>query len=452
MHRRDLFRKLTGAFCVFACFSLAPGLSRAGEALELLRLEVAGQSFTAIVSVAEDAEIEVDWGDGTTRTATGPEARIGRNWDDEGPRAVVFRGAESALAGFESGAQITLATGDLPAGLTSFVNTGRNSTLSGETRELPRSLARFLFRGQNSVSGDLRGLPPRIVEFTLEGSNTITGDIAGLPRSLEVFSLHGRNTLAGEIRYLPSGMRSFACRGSNTITGDVRYLPEGLESLDLLGENTISGDVANLPRPMRSLLCHGANSLDGDIADLPRGMTFIDLLGRNEVSGNIKDMPPAMNNFRISGRNTLAGNISDLPEGLVHFRCDGANTIEGNLSDLPAGLLRLELSGRNTVGGDFADLPAGANSVMLGGRNTVNSYTGGRQWPSSVFLVNLAPAAGFGLSTAEVDALLEDLSKVENWVGSVRAITLAGSCAPRSNASDAAVEKLEKAGVRVVTR
>jgi len=145
------------------------------------------------------------------------------------------------------------------------------------------------------------------------------------------------------------------------------------------------------------------------------------------VSFDLASLPRGLLSLILFGSNTVAGNLSSLPEGITYFVCRGANTVTGNLSSLPVGVVYFNIEGVNTVA-DYSERP----------------------WSENMRYVYHRPAVGSGLSTAEVDQLLIDLSEVSVW-NLEKAIDLRGNNAPRSSASDAAVATLISKGVAVTT-
>ena len=153
--------------------------------------------------------------------------------------------------------------------------------------------------------------------------------------------------------------------------------------------------------------------------------------------------------FRCYGSNTISGDLANLPSGLTYFYCTGSNTISGDLANLPSGLTAFQCAGFNTISGDLANLPSGLTYFYCTGSNTVSGYTG-KIWTTKPATFILVSTGAGGLSEAEVDQLLIDFDDDLGWaVGNV--ITLTGTNAPRSGASDAAVISLEAEGVNVTT-
>jgi len=170
----------------------------------------------------------------------------------------------------------------------------------------------------------------------------------------------------------------------------------------------------------------------------------------SSISGNLSSLPSGLSTVVIGGSNTVTGNLSSLPSGLSTVYITGSNTITGNLSSLPSGLSTVTITGSNTVTGNLSSLPSGLSTVVISGSNTVADYTSPRTWANNMVQVYMRQAAGYGLSTSEVDNLLIDLSAVPTWTSS-KSIDLRGVNAARSSASDAAVAILVSKGVTVLT-
>ena len=132
------------------------------------------------------------------------------------------------------------------------------------------------------------------------------------------------------------------------------------------------------------------------------------------------------------------------------FNCYGFNTVSGDIANLPSVMSGFLCSGFNTVSGDIANLPSVMTNFLCYGSNTISDYTAGRTWANNQQRVYLAPTAGYGLSSTEVDNLLIDLANVAAWTGD-KVVWLAGNNAARTAASDAAVATLQGLGVTVTT-
>ena len=157
-----------------------------------------------------------------------------------------------------------------------------------------------------------------------------------------------------------------------------------------------------------------------------------------------------MTYFYCSGSNTVSGDIANLPSVMTVFNCYGFNTVSGDIANLPSVMSGFLCSGFNTISGDIANLPSVMTNFLCYGSNTISDYTAGRTWANNQQRVYLAPTAGYGLSSTEVDNLLIDLANVAAWTGD-KVVWLAGNNAARTAASDAAVATLQGLGVTVTT-
>jgi len=210
----------------------------------------------------------------------------------------------------------------------------------------------------------------------------------------------------------------------------------------------ISFDVANLPAGLTYVYCTGSNTITGDIANLPAGITSFRCWGSNTITGDIANLPAAIANFSCWGSNTITGDIANLPSGLTVFFCWGNGGVSGDLADLPAGMKSFVCRGNDVaVFGDLADLPAGIYYFDCGG--IVSEYTG-KTWTTKPGTFKLVPVSPGGLSTAEVDQLLIDFDADLTW-SSGDVITLTGTNAARSSASDAAVTNMTNEGATITT-
>ena len=135
--------------------------------------------------------------------------------------------------------------------------------------------------------------------------------------------------------------------------------------------------------------------------------------------------------------------------GLTYFRCLGSNTLSGNIVNLPSGITVFTCVGSNTVSGDVGNLPSGLTYFYCLGSNTISDYSG-KTWTTRPDTFVLVPVGAGGLSEAEIDQLLIDFDDDLAWA-SGNTITLTGTNAARSTASDAAVTSLEGEGVAVTT-
>ena len=272
------------------------------------------------------------------------------------------------------------------------------------------------------------------------------------------FNVVSTQTIAGQVS-TPTGETATAVWGDGTTTDysgtDQDYSKDygsaGNRTAVFVGNLTkytmpqsganVQFSLADLPSGLTDFACYGSNTVSGSLADLPSGLTYFACFGNNTVSGSLADLPSGLTYFACSGSNTVSGSLADLPSGLTYFLCDGSNTVSGSLADLPSGLTDFRCYGSNTVSGSLADLPSGLTYFRCYGSNTVADYTT-RSWPNNMALVVLVPVSPGGLSSTEIDQLLVDLAAAGGTWASPKEITLTGTNAPRTSASDAAVTTL----------
>jgi hypothetical protein len=406
---------------------------------------------------------------------------------------------------------------NLPSNLTFFQNTGTNQSY-GTINDLPTGLTNFTVIGSNLISGDIfhffgtTASPklPNLTNLNIAGNNTLYGDLISVTRGdfstagtwpLAIFSIQGNNQITGEIDYLQflPFLERFYLYGSNTSSGDILYLPALMSHVNIQGNNQITGDIANLPPNLEYMFFSGKNTTYGDIASLPSSLAYYYNAGSNSVTGDIQYLSTTMSEFYCLGRNTIYGNISTLKPNLSTFTIGGLNTITGDISIfssltnlnilnigglntiygdiqyLPTSLESFSVNGgiisgtlsnlntpiletfiltaTNSISGNISDIPVSVNYLDIRKNSNKLSYTG-KVWPENMVRINLQPQIGKGLTTAEVDQMIIDLSNVGIWdstsfVG--RYVWLAGHNEPRSSASDVAKAILISRSVAVTT-
>lgn len=146
----------------------------------------------------------------------------------------------------------------------------------------------------------------------------------------------------------------------------------------------------------------------------------------------------------------IKGRLQDLPSGLTSLYIQSEYNLRSSndIKYLPSAITRLSIYDYNDLTGDVAlnNLP-NVTSIIL--KNTkISTYTT-RSW-GNIERLELTTQPGYGLSTAEVDQLLIDLSGA-TWIGSTKKINITDYNDKRSTASDAAVATLTSAGVTVTT-
>ncbi len=259
-----------------------------------------------------------------------------------------------------------------------------------------------------------------------------------------VFSDIGGGSISHQISNLPDNLTNYQCSENNTVFGNVSSLPSNLTRFILSGDNTVTGIVGDFPVNMERIHLTGNSVITGDIGNLPSTVEYIYLMGENTVTGNVSDISSSMRSFYLLGLNTITGNIADVPIDVEDFHVIGNNTITGDIADISVNVKTFRIIGDNTISGDIADIPDDIEYFTLIGDNTVSDYSG-KTWTTKPSAFILTPASG-GLSTSEVDQLLIDFDDDLAWDAG-DTITLTGTNAARSVASDAAVASLESEGV-----
>ena len=146
----------------------------------------------------------------------------------------------------------------------------------------------------------------------------------------------------------------------------------------------------------------------------------------------------------------ISFDIANLPSVLTYFICTGSNTVSGDIANLPSSLTYFFCSGSNTVSGDIANLPSSLTYFRCSGSNTISDYTIPHTWTTKPANFILIPAGVGGLSESEIDNLLIDFDADLVWAAG-NEITLTGTNAARSSASNAAVTNMTNEGATVTT-
>jgi len=264
------------------------------------------------------------------------------------------------------------------------------------------SVLTYFYSTNNNFSFDLASLPIGLTYYYNCGSNTTSGDLASLPTGLTNYTNTGSNTTSGDIASLPTGLTSYYNTGSNTTSGDIASLPTGLTSYYNTGSNTTSGDIASLPTGLTTYINYGSNTTSGDIASLPTGLTYYTNCGLNTTSGDIASLPTELTYYYNYGSNTTSGDIASLPTGLTYYRNQGSNQVD--------------------------------------------TYTSGHTFDSGIIYFLNLPAAGYGLSSTEVNNLLIDLDASGMSSGT---IDLSGNNTAPGASGETAIDALRVKGISV---
>lgn len=184
-------------------------------------------AFLVRTSVATD--VTCRWGDGGVSTIACPaDTDVLFAWDYLQPFTGRFR--LSCAAGldkisyfwaFAGGSleRFTAAQLGRLRGLLLFSNDKPGAELSGNVRDLPRSLS-ILAASETTLMGDIGDLPPDCWLVALAGGVKISGDIANIPPGAGlVMDLQGQNTLFGDLADINPAVVSWNVAGNNTISG-----------------------------------------------------------------------------------------------------------------------------------------------------------------------------------------------------------------------------------------
>jgi len=290
--------------------------------------------------------------------------------------------------------------------INSWSSSTNAASLSGDISKLT-VLTYVNVSGNNTLSSSVSGLTS-LTYLRISGSNTLSGSVAALT-GLTYIYVTGSNTLSGSITALTS-LTFLSVGGNNTLSGSVTALT-GLTIMSVVGSNTLSGSVAALTS-LTVLQVTGSNTLSGSVAALT-GLTYVEIYGSNTVSGSVAALT-SLSTLAVTGSNTLSGSITALTS-LTVLLVQGNNTISGDLNPIVSDLTTCTLNPCAMV-----------------------DYTSGATWHNATITIN--PADGYGYSSAEIDSMLIDMAASNTMSG--RTITLQGSSAARTAASDAAVTKL----------
>ena len=255
---------------------------------------------------------------------------------------------------------------------------------------------------------------------------------------------HSYSNFDGNIQFKGSLYKIDTTDGN--LRHDIADLPKTLTYYYNVGTNTSYGDIANLPSGMTYYAHFGNNTITGDISNIPSGSTVFRAGGSEDLQGDIGTLPNTLTYFQATGGNNIGGSISNLPSGLERFIIFGANTTSGDIEDLPSVMFEYSNLGANTVSGSIDNIPSGLITFRNNGNTTVDSYISPHEWDSGMVYFSHLPAAGYGLTTAEVDNVLIDL---DNSGMTCCYLVVNGENSARSSASDQAMINLINNGVSV---
>lgn len=261
-----------------------------------------------------------------------------------------------------------------------------------------------------------------ITFYNLHGSNTIDS-IPVLPNSLITYILNGKNTVSNLYSY-GSNIKIFELGGYNTIPS-LPAFPSSLENLSLGGYNTISS-IPSLPTGIKYITIGGYNTISSMPTISSTSLELIIIDGYNVIT-SIPTLPSTIKEIGIFGRNIVSF-MPTLPSGITNVRIAGYNSITFNVAGIPNSVQHIELASQY---GDY-----------------IYNTTPGKSWVGSVLTTMIISPKINSMTSAMVDSLLIDLN-TKSW--GIGYIYLAGNCAPRTSASNAAVSNIQSQGATVIT-
>jgi peptidoglycan/xylan/chitin deacetylase (PgdA/CDA1 family) len=271
------------------------------------------------------------------------------------------------------------------------------------------------------------------------------GDIT-IFRELEYFDIQGNNTISGDVSKLVN-LNYIYTLGSNTLSGDISALTN-LTYVFLGGaSNTIAVTLTNLVN-LTYFKAAGANTVGGSISNLV-SLTHLEISLANTVSGSINSLT-SLDYLRLGAGNTISGNVALCPL-LTYLYVAGANTLSGSFEGL-TNLTYLRIESNNArVAGDLKVISSKLTLCWLN-QCAVVDYTSGGNWGSisAAGYIYVLPATGFGLASAEVDLLLQEIAATK-VAGRAVNVNLTGSNAARTSASDEARATILTDGGAVTT-
>jgi hypothetical protein len=220
---------------------------------------------------------------------------------------------------------------------------------------------------------------------------------------------------------------------------NVEYLRFGPTSY---GGCYVTGSITNKPIYDLLIYCDTYSLITGNLD--PKYIQRLYLLRGFNIGGDLTNASklnyiyaPDGSGFRTL---SITGDIGTWPKtGWTTFLLQQSNEMYGTLDWTGCTFTSIILGGNNTVTVDFTKIPNTVFQFTVTGNNRTVDYAT-RTWPATMQIFVLSPGVGYGLSSAEVDQILIDLANYD-W-GGAKLITLTGSNAARTDASNAAVTHL----------
>lgn len=205
-----------------------------------------------------------------------------------------------------------------------------------------------------------------------------------------------------------------------------------ISSATTFSVNWGDGSVVNYPAGLNTLSHTYSTPYTGEIITTVYANAFTSLnIGQN-----------APNNGTIEIRVSEIAKLRNLGT-LIATR----NKFTGLIQNFPSKMVVIDID-ENTLSGNLGLIPPNVKEFSVGASTTISDYTSPRVWSVNMKEVTTVPTSA-GLSSTEIDNLLIDLS-ITSWQPSGK-ISLKGTNAARTSASDSAVNTLVSKGVTVST-
>jgi len=142
------------------------------------------QIVSGVFRTLADAEIEVNWGDGSSNTYSGTDDQAySHDYGSVGDYIInLIEKSKNCLTKFtmgKSGTDISFDIGASPRGLT-FLDVQGSNTISGNVGTAPIGLTFFAISGYNTISGDVGTVPIGVLRLYIYGRNTISDYTTGI--------------------------------------------------------------------------------------------------------------------------------------------------------------------------------------------------------------------------------------------------------------------------------
>jgi hypothetical protein len=175
-----------------------------------------GQSAYLKITTNNAAPVTINWGDGTSITASsGTEYNHTYSGSFSGNVSVTTQAGSSVTQWSSSQGTASWAfnLSALPYGIT-LVGIGGSNTVSGNLSSIPNATYVSIY-GSNTVSGNLSSIPNATI-VNIQGSNTVSGNLSSIPNATNV-GIGGSNTVSGNLSSIPNATY-VSIGGSNTTT------------------------------------------------------------------------------------------------------------------------------------------------------------------------------------------------------------------------------------------